>query len=1152
MVSLFSRVWKHKLLFVMRLTFSISLFCVLQSFAIGTFSQNARLSINQKNISVESALQLIEDKTDFYFMYSALVVDVRRTVDIEVTNKLVPEILDDIFKGTDIGYKIDGRLIALSKNGEISPPIQQQKSVSGKVTDSSGGPLPGVSVVLKGTTSGTITDSNGNYSLSGIPANATLQFSFVGMKTLEVSVGGKESINVTLTEEAIGLDEVVAVGYGTQRKADLTGAIGVVETKKLREAPTGNFMKALQGQVAGVYVKTDGSPSGAATVRIRGGSTMAGGFNDPLYIIDGIPTTSGIEQLNANDIESMQVLKDASAASIYGSRANNGVILITTKKGKAGVNKIEYSSYYTVQEYAKKLDVLNAYQRGFVNWRAAINDGLTPSSNIYNYQWHRDANNVAVLDKILLPEFIDPSQTMRPADTKWIDEVSHPGFLQSQNLTLTNGSEKGTMLLSLNYFNNSGIIKETEYKKYTGRINSDYNFLKGKLKVGENLSFSKINNVEIPIGDVMYLSLVQQPVVPVHSVDSAWGGPAPGMTDRHNPVRLIEDNKQNVSNSARIFGSLYADLEIMKNLNFRSNFGIDYTERYYRKMDYTYASGFLISDISRTTMSQDHNLAWTWSNTLNYKYKKDKHSVELLAGMEAIKAQFVTFYGSREGYVIQDNNYMYLNSGTSKFLNGGGGAANSLLSYFGKLNYSFFDRYLLSATIRRDGSSRFGKENQYGIFPAFSLGWRLSEESFIKNNLSSISNLKLRAGWGKTGNQEINNEAIYSIYKTDTGIDPTWDFDSGTSYDISGSDGGAIPSGFRKIREGNSLLKWEEATQTNLGLDFGLFKQKITGSIDYFKKDTKNILIEPPYLAAKGEGGNQWVNGASLGVKGLELVLGYDTKFDNGIELSLSGSISSYKREITYLPEDVLTGYPGDPANGKSVLGHSDLAQFGYVADGLFQNQAEVDAYAAQPGKAVGRIRYNDIGGLDAKGKYVNKPDGVVNALDRTWLGDPNPKFEYGININLAWKGFDCVAFFQGISGSKVYNDYKHLTDFTSIWQGTNFGTRTLDAWSSTNTGSTIPMLTLTDTNNESRYSSYFIENGSYLKLRNLQLGYTIPKRIMDYVKISSARVYIQGQNLFTIKDTKGSDQYTGVDPENPNFAYPIPRTLTLGVNLNF
>lgn len=1139
-----------KILRIMKITAFIVFILSMHVYA-SSFGQTEKIYLKM-NSTFRDVIERLEDVSGYRFVlkYDESILD--KKVDVNFVNEKIDRVMDDLLKDTGFTYKIVDRYIAIIPISESEGVQQQKKSVSGKVSDTSGIPLPGVSVVVKGTTNGTITDGDGNYSLSSVPDNATLQFSFVGMKSQEIVVGSQAIINVTLSEEAIGLDEVVAVGYGTQRKADLTGSIGIVKTDDMKEVPTGNVMKALQGHVAGVYIQTDGSPGAAATVRIRGGSTMTGGFNDPLYIIDGIPTTTGIEQLNPNDIESMQVLKDASAASIYGSRANNGVILITTKKGKSGSNKVEYSSYYTVQNYANKLDVLNTWQRGYVNWEAAINDGLTPTSNIYSYQWHTDTNGKAVLDKILLPEYIDPAQTMHPADTRWYDQVSQQAFLQSQNITLTNGSEKGTMLLSLNYFDNNGIIKETDFTRYTARMNSDYNFINGKLKVGENLSISKINNVEIPVGDVMYLALVQQPVVPVHSIDGGWGGPAPGMTDRHNPVRLINDNKQNGSRSARVFGNFYADLQIIKNLSFKSNFGIDYTEKYLRKMDYSYVSGFLISDINRTTTSQEHHITWTWSNTLNYKFEKGRHKADFLLGTEAIKYEDAWFWASREGYVIEDPDYMYLDAGTANFQNGGGGAANSLLSYFGKINYSYKERYLLSTTIRRDGSSRFGKDNQFGVFPAFSLGWRINEEPFIKDNLKSISNLKLRAGWGKTGNQEISNQAIYSLYRADTGIDPTWTFDTGTAYDISGNDTGSLPSGFRKTNEGNPNLKWEEAKQTNFGLDFGFLNQKITGSVDYFTKETKDILLEPPYLAAQGEGGNQWVNGASLQVKGLEFVLGYDTKFKNGIEFSFTGNISSYKRKVTSLPESVLTGYPGDPANGKSILGHSDLAEFGYVADGIFQNQAEVDAYAAQPGKGVGRIRYKDIGGLDANGNYVNKPDGVVNDLDRTFLGDPNPKFEYGLDLSISYKGFDLAAFFQGIVGAQVYNQYKILTDFTSIWPGTNFGTRTLDAWSPTNTGSTIPMLTLTDTNNEGRYSSYFIENGSYMKLRNLQLGYTLPKRTLDFLKISKAKVYIQGQNLLTFKDNKGSDKYTGVDPENPNFAYPIARSFTLGLNVTF
>jgi TonB-linked SusC/RagA family outer membrane protein len=1027
----------------------------------------------------------------------------------------------------------------------------QQIKVAGIVKSDKGELLPGVSIIEKGTKNGTNTDFDGNYSINANP-NSTLVFSFIGMSSQEIAVNRLKTINVVLKESSIGLNEVIVTGYQTQKKADLTGAVAVVDMDNLKEATSGNALKSLQGLVAGVYIKTDGNPGAYASVRIRGGSSLSSGYNDPLYVIDGMPTTGGIELLNPNDIESMQVLKDASSSTIYGSRASNGVILITTKKGKKGKSKIEFSNYYTIQSYNSQLDVLNTYDRGLVNWRAAINDRRTPSSPIYNYQWHTDVNGTAVLDKILLPEFIDNAQTMRPADTKWIDVVSQQSIIKSYNLSFSNGNERGNSMFSLNYFNHDGIIKETNSKKITARINSDYNFLEGKLKVGENLTTSFVNNAEIPVGDVMYLSLVQQPVVPVYSEDGGWGGPATGMTDRHNPLRLIEQNKQNRSRTARVFGNVFADLEIIKGLNVRTNYGIDYTGNYLRKLDYKYVSGFLVSDINRVTTSQWHNLSWTWSNTINYKLEKGKHSLDALIGAEAIKAEYETFYGSREGYVIQDPTYMYLGAGTESILNGGGGAGNSLFSYFGKVNYVFNNKYLATATIRRDGSSRFGKNNLYGTFPAFSAGWRLSEENFIKNSLPVVSNLKLRAGWGITGNQEINNEAIYSIYRTDYGSDPTWNFDSGTAYSISGADSGTLPSGYRRVRQANQMLKWEQAAQTNIGLDFGMLNQSIYGSFDYFNKETKDILIEPPYLAVVGEGGNQFLNGASLKNSGWEFVLGYNKKLSNGFGIDISANISSYKRIITSLPESVLTGYPGDPANGKSILGHSDLAQFGFVADGIFKSQDEVDSHATQNGKAIGRIKYKDIGGLDANGKYINKPDGKIDDLDRTWLGDANPDYEVGFNSTFSYKGFDLNVFFQGVIGVDVYNEYKHLTDFSSIWPGGNYGSRTLDAWSPQNPNSTIPSVTLTDTNNEGRYSSYFIENGSYLKLRNLRLGYTLPEKIAKSLKLNSVRFYIQGQNLLTIKDNKGSNQFTGVDPESPGFAYPIPASYTIGANLIF
>ncbi len=1027
----------------------------------------------------------------------------------------------------------------------------QQIKVAGVVRSNTGELLPGVSIIEKGTKNGTNTDLDGNYTIS-VNSNSVLVFSFIGMSNQEIVVNGQKTINVELKESSIGLNEVIVTGYQSQKKADLTGAVAVVDMDDLKEATSGNALKSLQGLVAGVYIKTDGNPGAYSSVRIRGGSSLASGFNDPLYVIDGTPTTGGIELLNPNDIESIQVLKDASSSSIYGSRASNGVILITTKKGKLGKNKIELSSYLTTQFFTTQLDVLNTYDRGKVNWQAAINDGRTPSSQVYNYQWHTDSNGKAVLDNILLPEFIDEAQTMRPADTKWYDVVSQQSLIQSYNLSFSNGNDKGNSMFSLNYFNHDGIIKESNSKKITARMNTDYKFLDGKLKIGENFTGSLTKNVDIPVGDVMYLSLVQQPVVPVYSVDGGWGGPAPGMTDRHNPLRLIEQNKQNHSRTARFFGNVFADLEIIKGLNLKTNYGLDYTENYYRKLDYKYVSGFLVSDINRVTTSQWHNLAWNWTNTLNYKLEKGKHNLDAVIGTEAIKAQYESFYGSRQGFVIQDPNYMFLDAGTESILNGGGGAGNSLFSYFGKVNYSYNNKYLATVTVRRDGSSRFGKNNLYGTFPAFSAGWRISEEDFLKKSLSSISNLKLRAGWGLTGNQEINNEAIYSIYRSDYGSDPTWNFDSGTAYSISGADSGTLPSGYRRIRQANQLLKWEQASQTNIGIDFGFLNNTLYGSYDYFIKKTKDILIEPPYLAVFGEGGNQYVNGATLKNTGWEFVLGYNEKLSNGLGIDINANISSYKRKITSLPESVLTGYPGDPANGKSVLGHSDLAMFGFVADGIFKSQDEVDAHAIQNGKDIGRIRYKDIGGLDENGKYVNIPDGKIDNLDRTWLGDANPDYEVGLNSTFTYKGFDLNIFFQGIIGVDVYNEYKHLTDFSSIWPGGNYGARTLKAWSPENPNSTIPSVTLTDTNNEGRYSSYFIENGAYLKLRNLRLGYTLPENLSKTLKLSSVRFYIQGQNLLTIKDNKGSNQFTGVDPESPGFAYPIPASYTIGANLTF
>ncbi|WP_436484523.1 SusC/RagA family TonB-linked outer membrane protein [Chitinophaga sp. ARDCPP14] len=1007
--------------------------------------------------------------------------------------------------------------------------IAQQRNITGTVISKQNRtPLPGVTV--QSGNRNTITNGSGQFTLPAA-VGEVLNFSYIGMKPMSLKAS-EGSMSVEMEDNATDLNQVIVTGYQTQKKADLTGAVSVVNVSEIKDIPLGNPVKALQGRVPGVFITSNGDPNSNATVRIRGIGTL--GNNDPLYVVDGIPTKRGLQELNQNDIESIQVLKDASAATIYGSRAANGVIIVTTKRAKKGYSRITADVSASLQDYSTKLKTLNTEGRGRAYWQAAVNDRTDPNNNqIYQYDWNGDFNN-PVLNKINLPEFIDAAKTMKPADTYWYDQIAQTSLLQTYNVSIANGNERGNSYFSVGMYNNKGIVKETQQRKITARFNTDYSFFKGRLKIGENLSATYIRDALVPATDILFAALVQQPVVPVHTVDGGWGGPAPGMTDRQNPVRLIEDNRQNKSNFLRLFGNVYADLEIIPNLHFKSSYGIDYNGTYQRTLRKSYTSGFLSDPSNFSQTSQDYNGNWVWQNTLTYNVALQKHRFDFLLGGEQIKYIAQNFYASRQGYALENIDYAYLNAGSSNKDNGGTGSGYTLLSYFGKANYSYDNKYLASVTLRRDGSSRFGKENRFGMFPAVSLGWRVSEENFIKQNLPFLSDLKLRYGWGRSGNQEIANNATYTLYSAIYGIDPTWDFDSGSAYDLGGAGSGQLPSGYTLIQQGNPALKWESTMESNAGIDFGLFDNHLSGSVDYFIKKTSDILISPAYLAVIGEGGTKFVNGASMQNKGLEVLLSYNGNIAPGLALTVTGNVATYRNKITRLPPEVLTSYPGN-GQDKTILGHSINSTFGYVADGLFRSQKEVDDYATQIGKGVGRIRYKDL-----------NSDGVIDDKDRDYIGKGDPDFTYGLNVTLEYKHFDLTFFLQGIQGIQVYNTYKTYTDFSSIWPGTNWGARTLDAWTPQHPDASIPALTLVDRNNENRTSTYFLESGSYLKLRNLQLGYSFQHMLSK--RLQTARVYLQGSNLLTLKN-KG---FTATDPENPNNAYPIPVIGTIGLNLSF
>ena len=1008
----------------------------------------------------------------------------------------------------------------------------QQKKVTGTVSDkTTHTPLAGVAVQSK--KQSVTTDSSGRFSINADMDDA-ITFSYVGMKMYSMKVTtASGNISIELEDNTNDLNQIVVTGYQTQKKADLTGAVSVVDVSDIKDIPLGNPVKALQGRVPGVFITADGAPSGGATVRIRGIGTL--GNNDPLYVIDGIPTKRGLQELNQDDIESIQVLKDASSATIYGSRAANGVIIITTKKAKKGFSRVDVDASTSLQFYTSKQKMLDADGRGKAYWQAAVNDQSDPNNNqIYQYDWNRDYNN-PVLNKIIYPDFIDAAKTMKPANTNWFDQIGQTSLIQQYNISLSNGGERGNTMFSVGYYDNKGIVKSTHSQKITARLNSDYSFFNNRLKIGENMNVTYVRNDLIPASDVLFASLVQQPVVPVHTVDGGWGGPAPGMTDRQNPVRLIEDNKQNFSYFYRVFGNAYADLTIIPNLHLRTSFGIDYNGTYQRTLRKSYTSGFLSDPSNQAVTSQAYDGNWIWQNTLNYNLNlNNRHRFEFLLGQEQIKYINQSFYASRQGYALENIDYAYLDAGSTNKDNGGSGTGYALLSYFGKVNYSYDNKYLASATIRRDGSSRFGKEFRYGSFPAFSLGWRVSQEDFMKDQ-HVFSDLKLRYGWGKSGNQEIANNATYNLYSAIYGIDPTWDFDRGSAYDITGAGSGQLPSGFTLLQQSNDSLKWESTRESNFGVDFGLFHNKLTGSVDYFIKKTSDILISPGYLAVVGEGGNYWFNGASMQNKGIEVLLSYNGNLTKDLSFTVTGNFSSYRNKVTSLPSQVLTSYPGNGTD-KTILGRSINSTFGYVSDGLFTTQAEVDNAPDQVGKGLGRIRYKDLNG-----------DKVIDDRDRDFIADGNPKFLYGLNFEFAYKNFDLSFFLQGVQGNDVYNDFKTYTDFSSLWVGTNWGARTLNAWTPKNPNSTIPALTLVNRNNEGRTSTYFFENGSYLKLRNIQLGYNL-KSLLRSSKIHSARIFIQGSNLFTVK----AKSFTAADPEIPTNAFPIPALGTIGLNVSF
>ncbi len=1025
----------------------------------------------------------------------------------------------------------------------------QTKTITGTIAGKSDkNPIEGVTVQTSNNT--VLTDNAGKFSIQANVGD-NLTFTYVGMKATTVKVtGATQNVSVEMEPDVSQLETVVVTGYTSQRKKDLTGAVAVVDMAPVKNNSSGNAMQALQGRVAGLYIEKDGSPNGSnSRILIRGANTL--GNNDPLYVIDGIPTTRPevFQNMDPSSISSVQVLKDASAESIYGARASNGVIIVTTKNGGNTNGKVnfQFNNSTSIQsEKSLRFKMLNSLDRGKALWQASVNDGQDPAAGygeIYQFDWNNDYNN-PVLNGVTVQPFVGGDPNTPAGNTDWQDVMYKKGVVTNNSLTVSAGNKNSSLEINLGYLTNSGMLRYTGYDRLGGSINAITRAFNNKVSFGVNLRIANSNETltarDLGGATTTFLAVTLAPTIPVFQKDGTTyaGELGAGYSDRNNPLHMQYLARWNNANRLSTFGNIFAEIQPVKNLYFKSNIGADNSNYLNKIITPTFAEGALARTTNSLSFDQNHYLSITWSNTLRYNWDLNaNNNFKFLVGTEYIKTDLDFQFTKKEGYALQTEDYFTLNAGTGNTIASGGSTGNRLFSQFGRIDYNYSDKYLAAVTVRRDGSSRFGADNQYGIFPAASLGWKIDKESFMANN-KIFSELKLRVGVGRVGNQQIGDLARFGLFDTRYGtilsqlVGGFWEqyMNIGTAYSLSGANTGTLPSGFVQIQAANSGLKWETTDEINTGLDFTILNNRVYGSFDYFSRKTTGILITPPVASALGEGQSKAVNGASKSNKGWEFSVGYQSENKGDFKYDVKLNFAHFRDKITELPEAVRPAYAGNLVS--TIIGHSQFDIFGYKTDGLFQSQADVDKAPTQIGAGPGRIRYVDING-----------DNVINDLDRTWIGTTLPDVEYGLRIDLSYKKFDLSMFGSGVAGRKGFDVY---TLFNNLMKSReNVGPGVFDAWTPQNTKTNVPALTLKDNNNEGRTSDYFIVNTSYFKMRNIQLGYAVePKAVF-----SRLRFFAMAENLFRFK----SKSYLSPDPERIDLdPVPIPKTFTIGVNASF
>lgn len=1058
----------------------------------------------------------------------------------------------------------------------------QDRKVTGSVQDAKGGGIPGVSVAVKGTTTGTTTDVNGAFTISVKSANAELQVTSVGYVSQTVALAGRSSVTITLQDDVSQLNEVIVTGYASQRKKDITGAVTVVSSKELTAVPSASVTQMLQGRAAGVTVGNDNSPGGGTMVRVRGFGSINN--NSPLYVIDGVPTQGTLNQINPNDIESMQVLKDASAASIYGARAANGVVIITTKRGGEGEPKITFDMYTGMQDVGKTLDLLNTKELGEYYYQSEIGAGKAPgTSPSAQYRFGADGSqtiadyiypnvfgtlpsNYTYTNDITDPNLGKTAFNITKANkegTDWQHEIFGPAKIQSYQLGATGGSKGGKYAISANYFTQDGILKYTGYQRFSVRANTE--FKKGNLTFGENFTVTYDERIGVPSGNnnesnpIMFAIRVQ-PIIPVFDITGgpkALGGTntsdlngfagsrGSNLGNAPNPLARQWREKDNPVRGTHIFGNVFAEYEIIKDLKARTSLGFEYNN--------LNQSAYLNRDIEAAeprsanslTVSNSYDRTVTWYNTLNYNKTLGDHTINVLVGTEAVSTYAFGFNAARSNFAFDDPSYRYLNNGSAAGLSnaGGGATITALFSQFGKVNYAYKDFLLADFTLRRDGSSRFSPSYRYGVFPAFSVGMRLTELAFMKD-LSFINDLKIRGGWGKTGNQLIPN--VYNAYTLFT---PNPD---NNAYDIGGS-GNSIATGFDIAQFGNSNGRWETNTSTNVGVDASLWNNKLDVTLDIYSRTTSDMLTQVPIPRTAGTATIPFVNIGEVNNSGFDLNVTYRDKIGD-LRYTIGAMYSVYKNNVVKLNDDpnaTIFGFSTRlPAISVTKAGLPIASFYGYIVDGVIKDDAEA-ASAPKFGSytRAGVFKFRDVNG-----------DGIITAADKTIIGNPHPDFTYGLNVALGYKNWDLTVFAQGVQGNELFNYLKYWTDFNTF-QGNRSKDMLYNSWKKQGDVALLPRLNSQDGTSQ-QISSYFVEDGSYMRIKNIQLTYTLPSSIVSKLKLSQVQVYVQGQNLFTFTKYKGLDpdinlRTSGNDNQDIHMgidegAFPVAKSYNIGLKVGF